>query len=642
MSAIAGLWQMRGGPDASEACRRMLDAQSIYGDFRIGCWSERQVALGRRLARLLPEDVHDEQPLIGGGGEYVLVADARIDNRDELSDELKIPSAQARSMCDSAFILAAFERWDQGCCEHLIGDYAFAVWDRPGQRLVLARDFLGQRPLHFHRGAGFFAFASMPKGLHGLPEIPRAPDEEMMAEFLALMPEGGTRSFYSKIERVETGTIATVTNEGLHSRRYWEWDKRKLTLARDEDYVDGVRQHLDRAVKDRLRGMGGGAVACHLSAGFDSSAVATTAARILAPVGGKVVAFTAAPRKGYNLPRSGRSIGDESELAAVTATLYANIEHVIIRAGCRSPFEALDRNFFLYDRPVLNICNDVWASAINIEARRRKLNILLTGLMGNLSLSYAGTEVFSELISSLKIGRWLRLAVAAHRSQNRSWCGIVGRSLAPWFPLWLWRMASRVRFGASWGLTAYSAINPHRVADLDLHSRAGALFRPWKNGVDMRVWRLAGIDVGNYNKGALAGWGLDTRDPTADRRLIEFCLAVPTGQFYRGGVPKALVRQALADRVPDRVLRQPLGGYQGVDWHEGLTAARDELGEELSRLSTASVVTRALDMPRLKHLLAYWPQAGWHDDYITASYRLALLRGVSCGHFLRRVSGTNS
>jgi asparagine synthase (glutamine-hydrolysing) len=642
MTAIAGLWQITGGPDASEACGRMLDAQSIYGDFRIGCWSEMQVALGRRLARLLPEDIYDEQPLIGGGGEYVIVADARIDNRDELASQLEIPSAQARSMCDSAFILAAFERWDQGCCEHLIGDYAFAVWDRRGQRLVLARDFLGQRPLHFHRGAGFFAFSSMPKGLHGLVEIPRAPDEKMMAEFLALIPESGTRSFYSHISRVGTGAIVTVTKEGLHSRRYWQWDGRKLALARDEDYVDGLRQHLDRAVKDRLRRVGGRAVACQLSAGFDSSAVATTAARLLAKDDGKVVAFTAAPRKGYDLPWPERCLGDESELAALTARQYANIEHLVIRAGHRSPFEALDRNFFLYDRPALNICNNVWLSAINDEARRRKLNVLLTGQMGNLSLSYNGLEVFPESIASLKIRSWLQLAMAAHRNQGRSWHGIVGRSLAPWFPLWLWRIASRVRFGPSWSLTGYSAINPRQIVDLDLHSRAGVNLRPWKNGVDMRVWQLASVDLGNYNKGTLAGWGLDTRDPTADRRLIEFCLAVPTGQFYRGGVPKALVRQSLADRVPSRVLGERLRGYQAIDWHEGLTAARDELGKELSRLAASGVVARALDMPRMQHLLEHWPQAGWHESQIDTSYRLALLRGVSCGHFLRRVSGTNS
>lgn len=69
----------------------MLDAQSIYGDFRIRCWSEMQIALGRRLARLLPEDIYGEQPLIGAGGDYVIVADARIDNRDELADDTLEP-----------------------------------------------------------------------------------------------------------------------------------------------------------------------------------------------------------------------------------------------------------------------------------------------------------------------------------------------------------------------------------------------------------------------------------------------------------------------------------------------------------------------------------------------------------------------
>src|SRR4029079_690021 len=118
-----------------------------------------------------------------GAGRYVLVADVRLDNRDELTDVLQIPTTQARSLCDAAALLAAIERWEESCFEHLIGDYAFALWDGTRRRLLLARDPLGQRPLHYHRGDKFLAFASMPKGLHGLADVPYAPDEDRIAEF---------------------------------------------------------------------------------------------------------------------------------------------------------------------------------------------------------------------------------------------------------------------------------------------------------------------------------------------------------------------------------------------------------------------------------------------------------------------------
>ena len=146
MTALAGLWRFDGRPDAADGCARMLSAQKLYGPHHGAQWSDGGVALGRRLMRVLPEDAFDRQPLIGGEGRYVLVADVRLDNRDELTEALRIPAPQARTLCDAAILLAAIERWDESCLERLVGDYAFAVWDGARRRLLLARAPLGQRP----------------------------------------------------------------------------------------------------------------------------------------------------------------------------------------------------------------------------------------------------------------------------------------------------------------------------------------------------------------------------------------------------------------------------------------------------------------------------------------------------------------
>src|SRR5215813_12167764 len=148
MSAIAGLWRFDGRPDAALGCKQILASQRFYGPHAAAHWAAGDLALGRQLMRLLPEDDFDRQPLIGGGGRYVLVADVRLDNRDELIETLRIPVPQARTLCDAAILLAAIERWDESCFERLIGDYAFALWDSARRRLLLARDPLGHRPLH--------------------------------------------------------------------------------------------------------------------------------------------------------------------------------------------------------------------------------------------------------------------------------------------------------------------------------------------------------------------------------------------------------------------------------------------------------------------------------------------------------------
>ncbi|MGZ8337144.1 MAG: asparagine synthase-related protein, partial [Allosphingosinicella sp.] len=131
------------------------------------------------------------------------------------------------------------------------------------------------------------------------------------------------------------------------------------------------------------------------------------------------------------------------------------------------------------------------------------------------------------------------------------------------------------------------------------------------------------------------------RDPTADRRLVEFCLRVPMEQYLADGMPRSLARRALADRLPDEVRLERRKGYQAADWHEGMTVARDELRLELERIREVSAADNLLDTPRMQRLLEQMPSEGWHEDRVIEQYRMTLLRGVSAGHFLRRASGSN-
>src|SRR5205085_5708003 len=105
MTALAGLWRLDGNPDAADACDRMLAAQRIYGPDHGAQWSEGPVALGRRLARLLPEDAYDRQPLHSADDHAVLVADVRLDNREELCAALNLPGERARSLSDADILL---------------------------------------------------------------------------------------------------------------------------------------------------------------------------------------------------------------------------------------------------------------------------------------------------------------------------------------------------------------------------------------------------------------------------------------------------------------------------------------------------------------------------------------------------------
>ena len=215
MSAIACLWRFDGRPGVATDCDRMLSAQRVYGPHHGAQWADDALgadgalAMGRRLFRTLPEDSADRGPVRSRDGRLVLVADVRLDNRDELISALGSDDAALRRDCDAGILMACLERWGDGALDRVVGDFAFALWDSHQHRLTLARDFLGQRPLHFYCGKSFFAAATMAKGLHALADVPYGPDEQAVAEFVALLPQSGPASFFRDIQRVEQGQIVT-------------------------------------------------------------------------------------------------------------------------------------------------------------------------------------------------------------------------------------------------------------------------------------------------------------------------------------------------------------------------------------------------------------------------------------------------
>lgn len=641
MSAIAGLWRFDGKPDAAAGCARMLASQDIYGPHDGHTWSDGPLAMGRRLFRTLPEDAYDRQPLQSRDGRLTLVADVRLDNRDELIGSLGL-GGEARQLCDAAILLAGLERWGEDALESIAGNFAFALWNAQAQTLTLARDLCGHRPLHYHRGRGFFAFASMPKGLHALAEIPCAADEETAAELIALLPQTDDRSFFKDIKRVVAAHVVTVTRQGLSKRRWWT-QRRAAAGLKTADYVEGLRHHFDQATRSMLRGAAG-AVATQLSAGLDSAAVTATAARLFAP--GKVVAFTAVPRQGYDGPDPRNRFCNEGPLAAATAAMHPNIEHVLIRSGHLSPFADLDRSVFLLDRPMPNLCNWVWARAIFQAARDRKLAVMLTGQMGNMTMSYDGLELLPELLRAGRLLRLLREIANLVGKTDMRWRGGLARTFGPFMPAVLWQWLNRVFVGHALEITDYTAIRADALRGLDLAARAAERdhdfsYRPWADSFELRNWVIGRTDPGEFGKAILAGWGIDRRDPTSDKRLIEFCLGVPTEQYLADGVPRALSKRAFADRLPRAVIEERKRGYQAADWHEGLTAAREEAAAEIERIAACAPAAQLLDIARMKRLMADWPSGGWERDAVMRPYRLALMRGVATGHFLRKASGAN-
>ena len=459
MSAVGGILHLDGRPVDPGALERMGHLLDAYGPDRGRAWREGDAALLHRLRRITPEDARDRQPLTGGEGRWVVSADVRLDNREELTRRLGLSRAWAPRLSDAALLVHAWEQWEEAAPERLLGDFAFAVWDRRERRLHLVRDPSGRRPLYWHRRGGLIAFASVPKGLFALPEIPRGIDEQRFAEYLALMPPFDEGSLLEGVQRVLPAHRLELDERGEANHRYHRFDpERRIVYRREEEYVEHARELLDEAVRCRLRAEG--PIAAHLSSGLDSASVTATAARLLGER--ELLAYTAVPRPGFDGPVPRGRHADEGPGAAAVAARFTNIRHIRLSTEGASPLDQLAESTEGYGlgAAVRTPTNHLWADAIFKDAADRGARVLLTGIAGNKTLSYHGRHRLAGLVGSGELLRWVREAAALRRSGEMRWPRLLATSFGPWLPRGWIRRAVELGGEKSFALLENSPIHP--------------------------------------------------------------------------------------------------------------------------------------------------------------------------------------
>jgi asparagine synthase (glutamine-hydrolysing) len=304
------------------------------------------------------------------------------------------------------------------------------------------------------------------------------------------------------------------------------------------------------------------------------------------------------------------------------------MEHVVIRPEGMSPLDLLGRDASLSQEPIGHPCNFVWWAKANDEAKARGLRVMLTGEAGNLTMSAGGLATLAQFVRAGRFATWFREARMV-AGNGPTWRGVLATSFGPWMPHTIWRGLLRL-FGPPPRADSASLVHPR--FRLQMKARAAEAAREPRLERDDRKLRwnmLQRHEPGNFRKGALARWGIDERDPTADRRLAEFCLAVPPEQLFAGGVSRRLARIAFSDRLPETVLSAPRG-YQYPDWYEQID--EEKLERTIAQLETGPAAS-VLDMAGLRQLASTWPTGDWHLLHIIGTYRLGLLMALSAGAF---------
>lgn len=603
----------------------MLDAQRIYGAGRPRIGAHGPVEFGIDLRRTVPEDAFDTQPIIIG--DTLLIADIRLDNRKDLLRQLGQRTAEADSAADSSILALAWDRWGSGCIDRLCGEFAIAAFDGKTHELTLARDTTGQRPLHYARRETCLAFASMPTGILALPDGWQGFNEESLSRLLLDVPYQPTATCFAGIDRISPGEIVTFNINGQKIRPSWRPNFQELRLADDRAYVEAYREVLDLAVQSHMRRITR-PLASHLSSGFDSSAVAATAARLLSP-NESLIALTAAPEAGFEGDAPRKRVPDESELAALTAAKHG-MRHIVVRRSDPLVDRIRAQVRFCQD-PFSNLINSGWLSALDRTAQKNGAGVLLCGDLGNLTLNAGGLRTLADIFRQQGLGAWWREARLSAEQGDARWTGILFNSFGHRLPLTVQDMLIR-RFQHIHSKDRLSLINP----DFRRAQSAQPLLRLGTRTADSyrQRWELLRtLDFGNLRKASLAETGVETRDPLADLRILKFSTALPREKLLHQGTSRPLSKASLSDRVPTDVLHAKMRGYQASDWSRQIDAkGLRALTEEMSASDTAR---RMIDLPRLNRLLDAW--SGAPDQRFSAYEMFAghVPQAIAVGLFIR-------
>ncbi len=280
MSGIVGIVNLDGAPVDRELLSAMTQFMAYRGPDGQKTWCEGSVGFGNTLLRTGPATPCDEQPT-SLGGRFWITADARIDARAELIEKLRSKGSHASlADPDHELILHAYRAWGSACVEHLIGDFAFAIWDAETKRLFCARDHFGLKPFLYARIRNSVLFGNTLNCLRMHPEISSKLNDLAIADFLLFdFNRELDTTYFRDILRLPPAHTLECNREAISIRRYWTLPQAEpFYFKHPQDCLDQFREVLDAAVGDRMRS---NTVAVALSGGLDSSTVAASARRVL-------------------------------------------------------------------------------------------------------------------------------------------------------------------------------------------------------------------------------------------------------------------------------------------------------------------------------------------------------------------------
>ena len=591
MSAISGIFYRNGHTVNPELIKKMNNKLSHRGPDGSAIWHDKQVALGHQMLYTTPESLYEKLPFHDEKAGLIITADARIDNRKELSEDLDIENIGEVS--DSYFILKSYEKWGEKCPEHLLGDFAFAIWDEKEEKLFCARDHMGIKPFYYYLDDTLFVFGTEIKALFDIPGVPYKLNELKVAFYLMDI-EDNKFTFYEDIYTFSSAHALTIDQNRMKLRKYWEINpESSVTMESDEDYANTFREIFTDAVKCRLRSAF--PIGYELSGGLDSSSIVSVAKKILKNNNSSINIKT------FSITFNKFSECDESEyIQSIINT--GNIDAHFICGDNLKPFDQIDTILYYQEQPFFsqNIVN-LWK--LYKKMYENNVRIVLSGNGGDAVISY-GTNYFRDLAVTLKWKTLIKEINCYSKYVNKGIINIflinILYNLLPQNIKAIIRTYNKRR-------PSIDILNKSFVNRVEANKYLNEIYWEQFNKANTaKKYHHLSLSTDNFyflemlNR-TTSVFSLETRYPFLDKRLVEFCYAIPTEIKFKNGYYRYIQRIAMEGILPKMNQWRHKGPSFSSLFHETLLIHENDRLNDII-FPNNKIIKKYVDLKRIKEI----------------------------------------
>ena len=558
MSGIAGIIRFDDKPIDLIELNAMNKSLSVRGPDTSDIWHKGTCGMAHTMLWTTPESLNEKLPLVDHESGLVITSDARVDNRNELINQLGIDKSRAKTFSDSEIILLAYKKWHEDCPKKIIGDFSFAIWDIHKHKLFCARDHMGVKPFYYFYCHDFIAFASEIKALHCLTEISKDTNQTRIIDYMMFVTGAEGETFYRDIKKLPASNSLTVSRAAFNISRYFTFDSEyELNLKSDNDYVEAFKEIFTGVVKEQLRSAY--PVGTALSGGLDSSSISVLSRNIHQQTTAKPIHTFSAVFP--DLPAEQFKKSDERRYMDAVINQADGIIPHFINASKYGPYDDIDATMKRYDGIAPPI-NRYIEDAMYRAARKQEVRVMLEGYDGDTAISY-GVSRLGELghkgkiLSLIKEYRLLQYRYESRFSMRSL---LVDYVVKPRLSPKVIRYIQTLKGTKQHNQLAFPMLHPNIKRNIN-YDHAKHLMRGYDpleyvnartvhaRGISWSAWELThewkDIDAATYS--------LEARYPFWDRRLMKFCLAIPSDQKLKNGWTRSILRRGMDGILPDIV-----------------------------------------------------------------------------------------